>query len=36
MFTRENIQNAIGKAVRGQRLVEAGIKQEDIERASAR
>jgi len=34
MFTRENIQNAIGKVVRNQRLVEAGIKQEDIERAS--
>jgi ABC-2 type transport system permease protein len=35
LFTRENIQSAIGRVVRGQRLVEAGIKQEDIERASA-
>ena len=34
MFTRENIQNAIGKVVRNQRLVDAGAKQEDIERAS--
>jgi ABC-2 type transport system permease protein len=35
LFTRENIQSAIGRAVRGQRLVAAGISQEDIERASA-
>jgi ABC-2 type transport system permease protein len=34
MFTRENVQNAITRVVRGQRLVQAGIKQEDIERAS--
>src|ERR1043166_9678565 len=34
LFTRENIQNAIGKVVRNQRLEAAGIKQEDIERAS--
>ena len=34
MFTRESIQSAIGKVVRNQRLVAAGIKQEDIERAS--
>src|ERR1043166_2448584 len=35
MFSRETIQSAIGKAVRGQRLIEAGIKQEEIDRASA-
>jgi ABC-2 type transport system permease protein len=35
MFTRENIQSAIGKVVRNQRLVAAGIKQDDVERASA-
>jgi ABC-2 type transport system permease protein len=34
MFTRENVQNAIGKVVRNQRLVEAGARQEDIDRAS--
>jgi ABC-2 type transport system permease protein len=34
LFTRENIQNAIGKVVRNQRLAAAGIKQEDLERAS--
>ena len=34
LFTRENIQNAIGRVVRNQRLEAAGIKQEDIERAS--
>src|SRR5439155_25889910 len=34
MFTRENIQNAISKVVRNQRLVAAGARQEDIERAS--
>jgi ABC-2 type transport system permease protein len=34
LFTRENIQSALGKVVRNQRLAAAGIKQEDIERAS--
>ena len=34
MFTRENIQNAIGKVVGNQRLVAAGARQEDIDRAS--
>ena len=35
LFTRETIQSAIGKVVRNQRLEEAGIRQEEIERASA-
>jgi ABC-2 type transport system permease protein len=35
LFTRENIQGAIGKVVENQRLVAAGAKPEDIERASA-
>jgi ABC-2 type transport system permease protein len=35
LFTRETIQNAIGRAVRSQRLVEAGIQPEEIDRASA-
>lgn len=35
LFTRENIQSAIGRAVKSQRLLEAGIKPEQIERASA-
>jgi ABC-2 type transport system permease protein len=34
LFTKESIQNAIGKVVKNQRLVEAGAKPEDIERAS--
>ena len=35
LFTKETIQSSISKVVRNQRLAEAGIKQEDIERASA-
>ncbi len=35
LFTKETIQSAIAKVVRNQRLVDAGIKQEEIERASA-
>ena len=34
-FAREAIASAIGRAVRSQRLVEAGIKEADVERASA-
>src|SRR5207253_7387273 len=34
VFTRENIESAIGKAVRSQRLVDAGIKEEAVEQAS--
>jgi len=35
LFTREAIQSAIGRAVRSQRLIDAGIQPEEIERASA-
>ena len=35
VFTRENVESAIGKAVRSQRLVDAGIKEEAVEQASA-
>ena len=34
VFTRENVENAIGKAVRSQRLVDAGIKEEAVQQAS--
>src|SRR5205814_10037159 len=34
LFTKETIQGSIGKAVRSQRLVDAGIKEEAVERAS--
>lgn len=34
LFTKETIQNAISKAVRSQRLVDAGIKQEAVDQAS--
>ena len=34
-FTKETIESAIGRAVRSQRLVEAGIKEEAVEQASA-
>ncbi len=34
VFTRENVENAIGKTVRSQRLVDAGIKEEAVQQAS--
>ena len=34
VFTRENVESAIGKAVRSQRLVDAGIKEEAVQQAS--
>ena len=34
VFTKENLGDAINRAVRGQRLVDAGIKEEDVARAS--
>ncbi len=34
VFTRENVESAIGKAVRSQRLVDAGIREEAVEQAS--
>src|SRR5205823_7209294 len=34
VFTRQNVESAIGKAVRSQRLVDAGNREEAVEQAS--
>ena len=34
LFTKSNVESAINRAVRGQRLVDAGIKEEDVAKAS--